>query len=61
MVVYQRKVSEIANRLTTAGFTIAEIREPGYEDPDEYESSFGSFDPELMAKVPPTLVFSARK
>lgn len=61
MVVYGRKVSEVVNRLIAAGFTIDEIREPGYEDPDEYESTFGSFQPELMAKVPPTIVYSARK
>lgn len=61
MVIHQRKVSEIVNRLTDAGFTVEEMREPGYEDPDEYESSFGSFEPELMAKAPPTLAFSARK
>lgn len=61
MVVYGRKVSEVVNRLIAAGFTIEEMREPGYDDPDEYESTFGSFQPELMAKVPPTVVYSARK
>ena len=61
MVVHRRKVSEVVNRLVAAGFTVEELREPGYEDPDDYESTFGSFVPELMAKVPPTIVYSARK
>jgi hypothetical protein len=42
-------------------FTVETIREPGDEDPDEYESAYGSFKPELMAKASPTIVYSARK
>jgi len=61
MVIYRRKVSEVVNGLIDAGFAIEELREPGYADPDEYESAFGSLDPELMAKVPPTVVYAARK
>lgn len=61
MVVYRRPVSEVVNRLIDAGFTIEELREPGYADPDDYESEFGSYVPELMAKVPPTVVYAARK
>jgi ubiquinone/menaquinone biosynthesis C-methylase UbiE len=61
MVVYRRSVSEIVNTLLEAGFTLTRLEEPGYEDPDEYESTFGSFEPELMATVPPTLVVAAEK
>lgn len=61
MVVYGRKVSEVIDRLLAAGFTLEAVREPGYADPDEYESAFGSFEPELMAKVPPTIAYAARK
>lgn len=52
MVIYSRGVGETAQLLTDAGFSIEAIREPGYEDPEKYESEYGSFDPELMAKVP---------
>ncbi len=59
MVVYRRPVSEIVNGLLEAGFTIERLEEPGYDDPAAYEADFGSFEPELMAKVPPTLVVAA--
>ncbi|MFW5949477.1 MAG: class I SAM-dependent methyltransferase [Halolamina sp.] len=59
MVVHRRSVSDIVDGLLAAGFTIERLAEPGYDDPDAYESAFGSFDPELMAKVPPTLVVAA--
>jgi hypothetical protein len=61
MVIYRRPVSEVVNRLMDTGFTIEELREPGYADPDDYESEFGSYVPELMATVPPTVVYAARK
>lgn len=61
MVVHSRGVGETVALLTDAGFTVEAIREPGYDDPDEYESEYGSFVPELMATVPPTIVYSARK
>jgi SAM-dependent methyltransferase len=61
MVIYRRPVSEVVNRLIDTGFTIEELREPGYADPDDYESEFGSYVPELMATVPPTVVYAARK
>lgn len=60
MVVYRRPVSETVNLLVEAGFTVEELREPGYADPESYVSEFGSFDPELMANVPPTVVYAAR-
>lgn len=40
---------------------VPRLLEPGYENPEEYESEFGSFVPELMANVPPTIVYAARK
>lgn len=61
MIIYQRSISETVTLLIDAGFLIDELREPGYADPDEYVSEFGSFDPELMAIVPPTIIYSARK
>ena len=61
MVIYGRKVSEVVNLLIEVGFTVEAMREPGYEDPDEYVNDFGSFEPELMAKVPPTVVYAAHK
>jgi SAM-dependent methyltransferase len=60
MVIHRRGVAETVNRLTDAGFTIEQLREPGHADPAEYVSEFGSFDPELMATVPPTIVYAAR-
>lgn len=61
MVIYRRNVGETVQLLTDAGFSIEAIREPGYENPEEYDSEFGRFDPELMSTVPPTIVYSARK
>ena len=61
MIIQQRRVSDVVNLLVEAGFTVEELHEPGYEDAGAYESAFGSFDPELMADVPPTLVVAARK
>lgn len=59
MVVYRRRISETIDLLTRAGFTVETIREPGYSDPDEYDSEFGSFDADLMAAIPPTVVYDA--
>lgn len=61
MVVYRRKVSEVVNLLIDTGFVFEEMREPGHDDPEEYDYDFGSFVPELMAKAPPTVVYAARK
>lgn len=59
MVLYRRRISETVALLTDAGFTVDAIREPGYSDPADYDSAFGSFDPDLMADVPPTVVYAA--
>jgi len=61
MVIHSRGVGETVELLTDVGFDVEAIREPGYEDPEAYENDFGSFDPELMAKVPPTVAYAARK
>jgi len=61
MVIHRRTVSETVQLLTDVGFTIETIREPGYQDPEDYDSAFGSFVPELMANVPPTIVYAASK
>lgn len=60
MVIHRRRIGETVALLTDAGFTVDAIREPGYDDPDAYDSAFGSFEPELMATVPPTVVYAAR-
>lgn len=61
MVIYRRRLSETVNLLHETGFQAEELREPGSDDPDDYVSEFGSFKPELMATVPPTVIYSARK
>jgi len=61
MVIYRRPVSETVNLLVDAGFAVEEVREPGYANAEAYVSEFGSFDPELMADVPPTVIYAARK
>lgn len=60
LVVYRRTVADVVTAVLDAGFALEALREPGYEDPDAYESTFGSFEPEYMAEVPPTLVVAAR-
>ncbi|WP_227131352.1 class I SAM-dependent methyltransferase [Halorubellus salinus] len=61
MVIYARGIGDTVSRLTDAGFQVEAVREPGYSDPEAYENDFGSFEPEAMAKVPPTVVYAARK
>lgn len=61
MRIYRRRISETVDLLHDTGFRLDELREPGYDDPDAYVSDFGSFDPELMATVPPTVVYAAQK
>ena len=61
LVIYRRRVSDIVNALIDAGFTIEELCEPGFDDPDEYDSEYGMFRPERMATFPPTLVVAAVK
>lgn len=61
MVIYRRKIGETVNLLLETGFHIEGVHEPGYDTPDDYVSEFGSFDPDLMATVPPTVIYSGRK
>lgn len=59
LVQYRRSVSAIVNALLDAGFELDRMLEPGSADSSTYESDVLSFDPELMAMVPPTLVIAA--
>ena len=61
MVVYRRRISEIVSPLLASGFTLKQLLEPGYADPDAYESAYGMFQPEWMAQIPPTLIIAAEK
>jgi len=58
LVEYQRGVGEIHEALREAGFEVEQLYEPGSMDPDAYREQW-SHKPELMAQVPPTLVFRA--
>lgn len=60
MVIYRRTVSDIVTAVLDAGFSIDALREPGHADPEKYESAYGSFQPDRMARIPPTLVIAAR-
>lgn len=61
MVIYRRRVSEIVSPLLASEFTLKKLLEPGYRDPDAYESEYGMFQPEWMARIPPTLIIAAEK
>lgn len=62
MVTYRHTVSGVYNALVDAGFRIERMLEPGTDDPDAYEEGpWGIHVPELMSKIPSTLVFDARK
>lgn len=58
LVVFHRNVGEIHGALVDAGFTVERLLEPGTDDPDDYREQW-SHKPDLMAMVPPTLVFRA--
>ena len=62
LVTYRHTISEIYNALYMAGFDVERILEPGSSDPDDYEMGrWGEYTPELMSKLPSTLIFEARK
>lgn len=62
MVTYRHTVSEIYNALNDTGFTVERMLEPGSTDPDAYEPGpWGEYTPELMSKIPSSLIFKARK
>lgn len=59
-VTYRHRVSDVYNALVDAGFRVERMREPGSDDPGEYEEGpWGENKPELLAKLPRTLLFEA--
>lgn len=61
-VTYRHTVSGIYNALARAGFRVDRMLEPGSDDPADYEAGpWGEFTPELMSKLPTTLIVDARK
>ncbi|MFC7197417.1 class I SAM-dependent methyltransferase [Halosimplex aquaticum] len=62
MVTYRHRVSDVHNALVDAGFRVERVREPGSDDPADYEEGpWGERRPELLAKLPSTLIFEARQ
>jgi len=58
MVVYDHTVSGIYNALVGAGLTVDRMREPGSDTPEDYEAGpWGEKRPDLLAKLPETLIF----
>ncbi|QPV64534.1 class I SAM-dependent methyltransferase [Halosimplex litoreum] len=61
MVTYRHSVADVHNALVGAGFRVERMLEPGSSDPDDYEEGpWGEHRPELLAKLPSTLIFEAR-
>ncbi len=60
VIEFHRRVGDYHEALFEAGFAVEELLEPGSRDP-EYYRKHGGQEPELFAKVPPTLVFRAVK
>ena len=62
LVTYRHRVSDLYDALVDAGFRVERLLEPGSDDPDDYEAGpWGEMRPELMSKLPTTLVVDARK
>jgi SAM-dependent methyltransferase len=62
MVTFRHRVSDVHNALVDAGFTVERLHEPGSPDPDDYEEGpWGERRPELLSKLPATLVVEARR
>jgi ubiquinone/menaquinone biosynthesis C-methylase UbiE len=60
-VTYRHRVSDVYNELVDAGFRVEQLIEPGSGDPDDYDAGpWGIMTPELMSKLPTTLVVDAR-
>lgn len=60
-VIYRHRIGDVYGNLRAAGFDVERLLEPGSDDPDEYDGGpWGKYTPELMAKLPTTLVFDAR-
>ncbi|QLH76729.1 methyltransferase domain-containing protein [Halosimplex rubrum] len=61
MVTYRHSVADVHNALVGAGFRVERMLEPGSADPDDYEEGpWGEHRPELLAKLPSTLIFEGR-
>ena len=58
LTVFHRTVDEIHGALVDSGFVVERLLEPGSDDPEDYRKQW-SHEPDLMAKVPPTLVVRA--
>lgn len=58
-VLFRRRMGDIHAALRGAGFDVEALIEPGTADPEAYEARWSS-RPELMARVPRTLVVRAR-
>lgn len=61
MATYRHRVSDVFEMLRGAGFRVDRLLEPGSSDPGDYETDAFGFDPDLMADVPPSVVFAADK
>lgn len=60
-VTYRHRVGDVHTELRSAGFRVEQLLEPGSVDPADYEDDpWGTYRPELMAKLPSTLLFDAR-
>ncbi|MFB6081688.1 MAG: class I SAM-dependent methyltransferase [Halanaeroarchaeum sp.] len=61
MVTYRHRIGDVHNALVGAGFRVERLLEPGSADPGDYEAGpWGERTPELLAKLPSTVVFEAR-
>lgn len=60
MVTYRHSIGEIHTALTTAGFRVDRIIEPGTSDPADYEAGpWGETPVALQAKLPTDVIFDA--
>lgn len=61
LVVYHHTVADVYRELSSAGFAVDRLLEPGSPDPDDYEDGpWGDSPAELQAKVPTVLIVEAR-
>ncbi len=63
-ISFNHTVSGLHNALTESGFFVEKILEPDSRERYEHDPWYGLWDyylPELMDKMPPTIIFKARK
>jgi len=61
-VLYRHTLGDVHGAVRSAGFRIESMREPGSDDPEEYdEGPWGEYVPELLSSVPSVLVVDAVK